>query len=160
MQHALRPCLWYDSQAEEAANFYVSIFKNSKIDSITYYGAQGQDVHGQKAGSVLTVEFTINGQPFTALNGGPLFQFSEAISFQILCDEQDEIDNYWQKLTTNGGSEGPCGWLKDRFGVSWQVVPAIMPQLLNDPAKRDKVMAAFMKMKKFDIAQILEAAQG
>ena len=152
----ITPCLWFDNQAEEAANFYTSIFKNSKIESISRYGKEGFEIHGQKEGTVLTVVFQINGQPFTALNGGPLFKFTEAISFQVFCETQEEIDYYWDKLT-DGGEEGQCGWLKDKFGLSWQIVPTILPKLLIDPTKAERVTKAFLQMKKFDIEKIKQA---
>lgn len=156
MKNQITPCLWFDNQAEEAANFYTSIFKNSKIESISRYGKEGFEIHGQKEGTVLTVAFQINGQPFTALNGGPIFRFNEAISFQVFCDTQEEIDNYWSKLT-DGGEESQCGWLKDKFGVSWQIVPSILPELMNDPARAGRVTNAFMQMRKFDIEKIVNA---
>ncbi|MEI8087667.1 MAG: VOC family protein [Paludibacter sp.] len=146
MGHQITPCLWFDYQAEEAAIFYTSIFKNSKIEKISRYGNEGK---------VLTVAFQINGQPFTALNGGPLFKFSEAISFQVFCDTQEEIDNYWDKLTAEG-EESQCGWLKDKYGVSWQIVPSMLPQLMSNPATAANAMKAFMQMKKFDIAKLME----
>lgn len=152
----ITPCLWFDSKAEEAARFYVSVFPGSSLDSISYYTAEGQEIHGQSPGSVLTVVFTLNGQPFTALNGGPLFTFSEAVSFQIFCDTQQEIDYYWNKLT-EGGEESACGWLKDKFGVSWQVVPSVLPSLIAQRDKAEKVTKAFMQMKKFDIETLLNA---
>jgi predicted 3-demethylubiquinone-9 3-methyltransferase (glyoxalase superfamily) len=155
MKDKITPCLWFDSQAEEAANFYVSIFKNSKIESISRYGKEGFEIHGQKEGTVLTVVFQINGQAYTALNGGPLFKFNESVSFQVFCDTQEEIDYYWNKLTEEG-EESNCGWLKDKFGLSWQIVPSMLPELLCDPAKAGKVTNAFMHMKKFDIAKLLE----
>jgi predicted 3-demethylubiquinone-9 3-methyltransferase (glyoxalase superfamily) len=150
------PCLWFDSQAEEAANFYVSIFKNSKIESISRYGKEGFEIHGQKEGTVLTVAFQINGQPFTALNGGPVFKFTEAVSFQVFCETQVEIDDYWNKLT-QGGQEVQCGWLKDKFGLSWQIIPTILPKLLSDPSRAGRVMKAYLKMKKFDIEKLMQA---
>lgn len=150
------PCLWFNTEAEEAANFYVSIFKNGKITEITRYGTAGQDVHGQPAGRVMTVSFELEGTPFVALNGGPQYKFTEAVSLQVMCESQDEIDYYWDRLT-EGGEEGPCGWLKDKYGLSWQVVPTILTQLLRDPAKAHKVTAAFMKMKKLDIATLEQA---
>lgn len=156
MKNQITPCLWFDNQAEEAAKYYTSIFKNSKIDNISYYTKEGFEIHGQKEGSVLTVAFRINGQPFTALNGGPLFRFNESVSFQVFCETQDEIDFYWNNLT-NGGEEGQCGWLKDKFGVSWQIVPAILPKLLGDPAKAGRVTNAFLQMKKFDIGLLKQA---
>jgi predicted 3-demethylubiquinone-9 3-methyltransferase (glyoxalase superfamily) len=155
--HQITPCLWFDYQAEEAANFYVSIFKNSKIDSISRYGKEGFEIHGQKEGTVLTVGFRINGQSFTAMNGGPIFKFNEAVSFQVFCDTQDEIDDYWSKLTADGGAEVECGWLKDKFGLSWQIVPSILPELLSDPAKSERVMKALMQMVKFDIEKLRQA---
>lgn len=156
MKNQITPCLWFDNQAEEAANFYTSIFKNSKIEDISRYGKEGFEIHGMNEGTVLTVAFQINGQPFTALNGGPIFKFTEAVSFQVFCDTQEEIDNYWNKLT-DGGEESQCGWLKDKFGVSWQIVPSILPELMNDPAKAGRVVNAFMQMKKFDIEKLINA---
>lgn len=152
----ITPCLWFDNQAEEAANFYVSIFKNSKIESISHYGKEGFEIHGQKEGTVLTVAFQINGQPFTALNGGPVFKFTEAVSFQVFCETQAEIDDYWNKLT-QGGQEVQCGWLKDKFGLSWQIIPTILPKLLSDPSRAGRVMKAYLKMKKFDIEKLMQA---
>lgn len=156
MTNQITPCLWFDNQAEEAANFYTAIFKNSAINSVSRYGKEGFEFHGQKEGTAMTVVFEINGQPFTALNGGPLFTFTEAVSFQVFCDTQEEIDHYWEKLT-EGGSEVQCGWLKDKYGVSWQIVPSILPSLMTNPERAGKVTNAFMKMKKFDIAKLLEA---
>lgn len=156
MTNQITPCLWFDSQAEEAANFYVSVFKNSKIESISRYGNEGFEIHGQEAGTVMTVEFRINGQPFTALNGGPIFKFNEAISLQVPCDTQEEIDYYWSKLT-EGGEEVQCGWLKDKFGVSWQIVPSILPELMTDPERAERVMKAFMQMVKYDIEKLKQA---
>lgn len=155
MKNQITPCLWFDYQAEEAALFYTSIFKDSKIVNISRYGKEGFENHGQKEGTVLTVAFEINGQPFTALNGGPIFKFNEAISFQVFCDTQEEIDNYWDKLTAQG-QEIECGWLKDKYGVSWQIVPSIFPELLSNPDKAEKTMKALMQMKKFDIVKLLE----
>ncbi len=152
------PCLWFDTQAEEAANFYLSIFKNSKIEHISRYGKEGYDIHGKPPGSVLTVEFKLNGNSFVALNGGPTFKFNESISFQVSCETQEEIDHYWNKLT-EGGEESMCGWLKDKFGVSWQIFPDIMPALLSDPKTAGKAMTAFMQMRKFDIEKIKEAVK-
>lgn len=154
MSHQLTPCLWFDNQAEDAAQFYISIFKNSGIDSVSRYGKEGFEIHGQKEGTAMAVNFHLDSKPFTALNGGPAFRFSEAISFQVFCDTQEEIDYYWDKLT-EGGEESQCGWLKDKFGLSWQVVPSILGELLSDPAKAGKVTTAFLKMKKFDIATLL-----
>lgn len=157
----ITPCLWFDSQAEEAANFYTSVFKNSKTGRISRYGKAGQDVHGRPPGSVMTVEFELDGQPFVALNGGPLFKFTEAVSFQVFCETQQEIDHYWNGLS-QGGEEGPCGWLKDKYGLSWQVVPTVLPQMMSDSdaKKSERVMNAFLKMKKFDLAQLNRAYQG
>ncbi len=156
MQNKINVFLWFENQAEEAANFYTSVFRNSKIENISYYGKEGFEIHGQKEGTVMTVVFQINGQTFTALNGGPLFKFNEAISFQIFCDTQDEIDYYWSKLTEDG-EEGQCGWLKDKYGISWQVVPSILSSLLADPTKAGKVTNAFLQMKKFDIKKLLQS---
>lgn len=157
MAHPITPCLWFDNRAEEAAEFYVSVFKNSKINSTTYYGKEGFEIHKQPEGTVLTVEFEINGQEFTALNGGPVFQFNESVSFQVYCDTQAEIDHYWDTLTANGGKEGECGWLKDMFGLSWQIVPTILPQLMKDQAKAERIMSVLMEMKKLDIEKIKNA---
>jgi len=156
MANHITPCLWFDNQAEEAANFYTSVFEDSKIESISYYAKEGFEIHGQKEGTVLTVVFHIDGQSFTALNGGPDFKFNEAISLQVFCETQEEIDYYWSNLT-DGGEEGQCGWLKDKFGVSWQIIPSILPDLLRDPVKAGSVMNAFMQMKKFDIEKIKQA---
>jgi predicted 3-demethylubiquinone-9 3-methyltransferase (glyoxalase superfamily) len=157
----IMPCLWYDDRAEEAANFYCSVFKNSKITQVSRYPDAGQEIHQKPAGSVMVVAFELDGQPFTALNGGPVFKFDEAVSFQILCETQDEIDYYWSALTKDG-QEGPCGWLKDKFGLSWQVVPSAIPRMMSDPdsSKSARVMNAFMKMKKLDIAAIERAYAG
>jgi predicted 3-demethylubiquinone-9 3-methyltransferase (glyoxalase superfamily) len=151
-------CLWFDGQAEEAAEFYVSVFKNSSLGRVS----RCTDSAPGETGSVLTVEFTANGQKFVALNGGPQFKFNEAISFQILCADQAEIDHYWAKLTENGGEGGPCGWLKDRFGVSWQVVYDRMPEILHDadPEKVDRAMKAMMGMGKLDVAALDKAYAG
>jgi predicted 3-demethylubiquinone-9 3-methyltransferase (glyoxalase superfamily) len=156
MTNQITPCLWFDNQAEEAANFYTSIFKNSKIESISRYGKEGFEIHGQKEGTVLTVGFQINGQSFTALNGKPVFKFNEAISFQVFCKTQEEIDDYWRKLT-DGGEEGQCGWLKDKFGVSWQIVPAVLPALMRNPARADRVTKALLQMQKMDIEKLQHA---
>jgi predicted 3-demethylubiquinone-9 3-methyltransferase (glyoxalase superfamily) len=155
--HQIAPCLWFADRAEEAAEFYVSVFKNSKILNKSYYTSEGFEFHGRKEGSLMTVEFQINGLTFTGLNAGPMFKFTEAISFQIPCDTQDEIDYYWNNLTKDGGEEGPCGWLKDKFGVSWQVIPAILPKLLSDPARAARVTSAYLKMKKFELDKLLNA---
>jgi predicted 3-demethylubiquinone-9 3-methyltransferase (glyoxalase superfamily) len=157
----ITPCLWFDTQAEDAANFYVSIFKNSKIGTISRYRKAGQEIHHKDAGSVMAVEFEIDGQKFVALNGGPQFKFDEAISFQIHCKTQEEIDYYWSRLT-EGGKESMCGWLKDKFGLSWQVVPVPLFEMLSnkDGAKAERVTNAFMKMKKFNIEQLRRAFEG
>ncbi|WP_020655738.1 VOC family protein [Massilia niastensis] len=151
------PCLWFDTQAEEAANFYVSVFPNSRITQVSHYGEEGREVHGMAPGTVLTVAFELDGQPFTALNGGPAFRFSEAVSFQVRCDTQDEIDRYWEVLGA-GGDEAArqCGWLKDRYGLSWQVMPGVMDELIVGP-RSEQVMAALMPMKKLDLAALLAA---
>lgn len=158
----ITPWLWFDSQAEEAASFYVSIFQNSRIVSVMRYNGEGQETHEKPAGSVMAVTFEVDGLEMTALNGGPQFKFTEAISLQILCETQEEIDYYWSSLTADGGEEGPCGWLKDKFGLSWQVVPTAMSEMLNaaDQAKAERVTNAFMKMKKFDIATLRRAYNG
>lgn len=156
MTDKIVPCLWFDNQAEEAAIFYTSVFKNSKIESISYYGKEGFDIHHQKEGTVMVVEFQINGQFFTALNGGPIFKFNESISLQVFCDNQSEIDYYWDKLTSDGGEESECGWLKDKYGLSWQIAPTILAKLMKDPLKADKLMKAFMQMKKIDIDKLMQ----
>ncbi len=151
----VKPFLWFNTEAEEAARFYVSIFPNSRLGNITRYGSAGPGPEG----TVMTVEFVLDGQPFIALNGGPHFKFNEAVSFIIDCDTQAEVDNYWAKLT-DGGEEGPCGWLKDRYGLSWQVNPRRLTALLRDPdaGKSQRVMAAMLKMKKIDVAELERAA--
>jgi predicted 3-demethylubiquinone-9 3-methyltransferase (glyoxalase superfamily) len=158
----ITPCLWFNTEAEEAAKLYVSIFENSKITKLSYYSSEGKDVHGKTPGSVMTAEFEINGQPFTALNGGPMFKFSEAISFQVPCETQKEIDYFSAKLIEGGGEQGPCGWVKDKFGLSWQVFPAVLTEMMTDPDRKkvDRVTKAFMQMKKFDLAAIQRAYAG
>jgi predicted 3-demethylubiquinone-9 3-methyltransferase (glyoxalase superfamily) len=154
------PCLWFDDRAEEAARFYTGIFKKSKIRKISRYGEAGQDVHRRPPGSVMTVEFELDGQPFTALNGGPVFQFNEAISFVVTCKDQEEVDYYWDKLSEGGDPEAQqCGWLKDQYGVSWQVVPALLTEMVGDPNsdKSQRAMAAMMQMKKIDVATLERA---
>ena len=156
----ITPCLWFDSQAEEAAKFYVSIFKNSKIGKIARYGKEGYEIHGRKSGTVMTVEFEIVGQKFTALNGGPLFKFNEAISFQVYCNTQKELDYYWEKLSAGGNEKAlQCGWLKDKYGVSWQIVPAVLPKMMQnrDYRKTEMVMKALLQMKKLDIKKLKQA---
>jgi predicted 3-demethylubiquinone-9 3-methyltransferase (glyoxalase superfamily) len=158
----LVPCLWFDRQAEEAAKFYVSIFKNSKLGGVSYYPNEGQEIHGTKEGTVLVAEFEIEGQKFMGLNGGPQFKFTEAVSFTVNCDTQEEIDYHWSRLTADGGQEGPCGWLKDKFGLSWQIAPSMVGKWLTDPDKRKsaRVIAAVMKMGKLDIAALQKAFDG
>jgi len=153
----ITPFLWFDSQAEEAANFYVSIFKNSKVGTISRYGDSGP---GPK-GSVMTVAFELDGEKFTALNGGPIFKFTEAISLVVNCESQEEIDYFWEKLTADGGQEVECGWLKDKYGLSWQIVPTIVWEVFEsgDPKKSERVMKAVMQMKKLDISKLKEAAE-
>lgn len=154
----ITPCLWFDDQAEEAARFYLSIFKRSKLGQVTRYGEAGAKASGRPAGSVMTVTFEIDGQEFMALNGGPLFPFTEAVSFMVTCDTQHEIDEMWRKLS-DGGTEGPCGWLKDRYGLSWQIVVPGWDEMLRDPdpQKRERVMAAILEMSKPDIEKIERA---
>jgi predicted 3-demethylubiquinone-9 3-methyltransferase (glyoxalase superfamily) len=155
----ITPCLWFDGRAEDAAKFYTSIFPNSRITAVSRYGEAGKEMHGQQPGTVLTVVFELDGVQFTALNGGPQFKFSEAVSLQINCENQQEIDHYWNRLTEDGDSRSQqCGWLKDRFGLSWQVVPSFMDRLLTSGSdKADRVMAAVLKMKKIDIAELERA---
>jgi predicted 3-demethylubiquinone-9 3-methyltransferase (glyoxalase superfamily) len=160
---AITPCLWFDDQAEQAARFYTGIFRNSRIVSTSRYGKEGYEVHGRPAGTVMTVEFELDGQPFTALNGGPLFKFNEAISFQINCETQEEVDHYWNSLSEGGDERAQqCGWLKDKFGLSWQVVPTVLSRLLKDPdpAKAGRAMQAMLQMKKFDIERLKRAHAG
>jgi predicted 3-demethylubiquinone-9 3-methyltransferase (glyoxalase superfamily) len=157
----ITPCLWFDSQAEEAAKFYTSIFKNSKIEATTYYDEESSKAAGRPKGSVLTVDFQLEGQSFMALNGGPVFKFTEAVSFVVNCENQKEVDYFWEKLKA-GGQEIECGWLKDKFGLSWQVVPTVMMEMLKDKdaQKSQRAMAAMLKMKKLDIAELERAYQG
>jgi predicted 3-demethylubiquinone-9 3-methyltransferase (glyoxalase superfamily) len=161
LKQKISPCLWFDTQAEDAAKFYTSIFKNSAIKQINRYGNAGREVHGKEPGSVMVVEFEIEGQSFTALNGGPRFKFDEAVSFQVLCDTQAEIDYFWSRLSQEG-QESQCGWLKDKYGLSWQVVPAELPRLLADASaeRLDRVIGAVMTMKKFDIETLKCAHAG
>jgi predicted 3-demethylubiquinone-9 3-methyltransferase (glyoxalase superfamily) len=152
----ITPCLWFDTEGEEAAKFYTSVFPNSRIVEVTRYGTAGPGPEG----SVMTVGFELDGQTFLALNGGPQFTFSEAISFQVFCKTQDEVDTYWNKLS-EGGEQGPCGWLKDRFGLSWQIVPTVLPELLADPdqEKSQRVMKAMLGMEKLEIEGLEQAAK-
>jgi len=161
LKQKISPCLWFDTQAEDAAKFYTSVFKNSAIKQISRYGNAGREVHGKEPGSVMVVEFEIEGQTFTALNGGPQFKFDEAVSFQVMCDTQAEIDYFWSKLSQDG-REGQCGWLKDKYGLSWQVVPSELPELIADTSgvRLDRVIGAVMRMKKFDIEAIKHAHAG
>lgn len=154
-------CLWFDDQAEEAANYYCSIFKDSSIGRISRYGKEGFEFHKKPVGTAMTVEFTLNGMHFQGLNGGPQFVFNEATSIVVYCDTQEEIDYYWEKFTKDG-EEGPCGWLKDKFGVSWQIVPSILPEYMadKDSTKSQRVTAAYLKMKKFDINTLRKAYEG
>jgi predicted 3-demethylubiquinone-9 3-methyltransferase (glyoxalase superfamily) len=154
----ITPFLWFNDQAEEAAKFYTSIFKNSKIGKIARYGKEGREVHGRQAGSVMTVEFELDGQKVIALNGGPQFKFTEAVSFSVDCKSQQEVDTYWNKLS-EGGEESMCGWLKDKFGLSWQINPTVLGEMLQDkdPKKAGRVMAAMLKMKKIDIETLKKA---
>ncbi len=157
----ITPFLWLDTRAEEAAQLYVSIFKNSRVTGTARYDEEGAKAAGRPAGSVMTVQFELHGQEFVALNGGPMFKFTEAISFVVNCETQEEVDHFWHKLSA-GGEQVQCGWLKDQFGVSWQVVPTILPELLQDkdPARSKRVMAAMLKMKKLDIAGLKAAYEG
>jgi predicted 3-demethylubiquinone-9 3-methyltransferase (glyoxalase superfamily) len=154
----INPCLWFDDKAEEAAKFYVSIFKNSKLGNITRYGEAGAEVSGRPTGSVMTVTFEIEGQEFVALNGGPHFKFSEAISFMVKCETQKEIDEMWEKLS-QGGKEGQCGWLKDEYGLSWQIVSPVWDEMLRDKdvKKSERVMKAILQMSKPDIKTLKQA---
>jgi predicted 3-demethylubiquinone-9 3-methyltransferase (glyoxalase superfamily) len=155
--------LWFDDQAQEAAEFYTAIFRNSKIVTVARYGEAGHDVHGKPAGTVMTVAFELEGQAFTALNGGPMFKFNEAVSFQINCETQEDVDYYWNKLS-KGGDAGAqqCGWLKDKYGLSWQVVPRVLVELISDsdPEKSGRVMEAMLQMKKIDIDGLKRAYAG
>ena len=159
MQRIL-PFLWFDDQAEQAVEFYVSVFKNSKIGKITRFPREAAERIGREPGSVMTVEFTLDGEEFVALNGGPQFKFTEAVSFVVMCDTQEEVDYYWEKLTADGGEPGQCSWLKDKYGLSWQVQPRLLLELLGDKdkAKAARVMSAMMKMDKIDIADLKKAA--
>jgi predicted 3-demethylubiquinone-9 3-methyltransferase (glyoxalase superfamily) len=151
----ITPCLWFDTEGEEAAKFYTSIFPRSRITDVARYGSAGP----RPEGTVMTVSFELDGQKFVALNGGPQFTFNEAVSFQVMCESQDEVDTYWSKLS-EGGEEGPCGWLKDRFSLSWQIVPTRLPELLEDPdrEKSQRVMAAMLEMRKIDVEALERAA--
>lgn len=159
----ISPCLWFDDQAEQAAHFYISVFKRSRLIGTTHYGEAGFEIHGRPAGSVMSVLFELEGQPFTALNGGPLFTFNEAISLQITCETQDELDDYWDRLSDGGDPQAQqCGWLKDRYGVSWQVIPSLLQDQIGrgDAAQGDRVMTALLKMKKLDLHTLKRAFEG
>lgn len=157
----ITPFLWFDKEAEEAAQFYTSVFKNSKMGKISRYPEAGQEIHKQKPGTAMTVQFELEGLSFTALNAGPMFKFNEAISFVVNCENQEEVDHFWSKLSARPENEA-CGWLKDKFGLSWQITPVRLMQLLSDPdkGKSSRVMNAMMKMKKIDIAELERAAKG
>lgn len=163
LTQTITPCLWFDNQAEEAAAFYTAIFKNSRIGQVTRYGKEGFEIHGRPEGSTMTVEFELDGQAFTALNGGPVFKFNEAVSFQVICETQQEVDFYWERLSAGGDEAAQqCGWLKDRFGLSWQVFPRELPRLVGDPGseKSQRAMKAMLQMKKIDLEGIRRAYEG
>jgi predicted 3-demethylubiquinone-9 3-methyltransferase (glyoxalase superfamily) len=155
--------LWFDDQAEEAVGFYTSIFQNSRVLATSRYGEEGREIHGKPAGSVMTVAFELDGQAFTALNGGPIFKFNEAVSLQVSCETQEEVDRYWEKLS-QGGDPGAqqCGWLKDRYGLSWQIVPRVLVEMISGPtsAESERVMKALLPMKKIDIGELKRAYAG
>ena len=156
----ITPFLWFDNQAEQAANYYVSVFKNSEMGQVTRYGKEGYEIHGMDEGSVMTVDFDIENQKFIALNGGPVFKFNEAISFQVLCDSQKELDYYWEKLSEGGDKNAQqCGWLKDKYGVSWQIVPKVLFKMIQDKdqVKSQRVMKAMLQMQKLDIQTLIQA---
>ena len=156
----ITPCLWFDNNAEEAVNFYTAIFPKSKIGKVARYGEAGYEFHRKPPGTVMTIEFELNGQTFTALNGGPMFKFNEAVSFQVHCDSQEEIDHYWGKLSEGGDPNAQqCGWLKDKFGLSWQIVPTVLPKLLGEKnaKKSQSVMNALLQMSKLDIGRLQQA---
>jgi len=158
----ITPFLWFDSNAEEAVNFYVSIFKNSKLGKVTRYNEASSKAAGRPEGSVMTMEFQLEGQSFTAINGGPHFKFTEAISFVVDCETQEEVDYFWNKLTADGGQESQCAWLKDKYGLSWQIVPRVLIEMIGDkdPQKAQRVMEAMLQMKKIDIATLQRAYDG
>ena len=159
----ITPCLWFDDEAEEAAKFYTSVFPNSRITHVSRYGKAGTEIHGRPPGSVMVAVFELDGQSFTALNGGPHFKFTEAISLQVNCDTQQEIDTYWEKLGAGGDPRAQqCGWLKDKYGLSWQIVPAMMQDMFSgtDQAREDRAMNAMLQMKKIDLAALKRAAAG
>ena len=158
----ITPFLWFDNNAEDAVNFYVSIFKNSKVGKVTRYDEGSSKAAGRPEGSVMTMEFQLDGQNFTAINAGPHFKFSEAISFVVDCETQEEVDYFWEKLTADGGQESQCAWLKDKFGLSWQIVPRVLIEMIGDkdPQKAKRVMGAMLQMKKIDIATLKRAYNG
>lgn len=159
----IAPCLWFDDQGEEAAEFYTGIFPNSRVLKVSRYGEEGKEIHQKPPGSVMTVSFELDGQPFMALNGGPVFTFNEAISFQIDCETQEEVDHYWEELSAGGDESAQvCGWLKDKFGVSWQVVPRALGEMLadEDPEKSGRVMESLLRMKKLDVEELERAYAG
>lgn len=159
----INPCLWFDDQAEQAVAFYLSIFAHSRIVSLSRYGEAGRELHGKTPGTVMAVAFELDGQAFTALNGGPVFRFNEAISLQVNCQTQGEVDHYWDALCAGGDPAAQqCGWLKDRYGLSWQIVPSVLPELLSDPdpSKSQRVMTALLQMRKLDIATLRQAYTG
>ena len=158
----ITPFLWFDNNAEEAVNFYVSTFKNSKVGKVTRYNEASSKAAGRPEGSVMTMEFQLEGQSFTAINGGPHFKFTEAISFVVDCESQEEVDYFWNKLTADGGQESQCAWLKDKYGLSWQIVPRVLIEMIGDkdPQKAQRVMAAMLQMKKIDIATLQRAYDG
>lgn len=161
--HRITPCLWFDHEAEEAVNLYIAIFRNSKIVSVSRYSEAGREIHGKPPGTVMSIAFELDGHAFTALNGGPIFTFNEAVSLQVNCETQEEIDDYWEKLSAGGDPAAQqCGWLKDRFGLSWQIVPVALPRLLMDPdpARSQRTMHALLQMKKLDIAALERAHAG
>ena len=159
----ITPCLWFDDQAEQAVEFYTAIFRNSRIVEVARYGEAGREIHGKPAGTVMIVAFELAGQAFTALNGGPMFKFNEAISFQVSCKTQEEVDHYWEKLSAGGDVEAQqCGWLKDKYGVSWQIIPGVLVEMITDAdsAKSQRVMGAMLQMKKIDIDGLRRAYAG
>lgn len=159
----ITPCLWFDDQAEEAVKFYTTVFRNSKVVKVARYGEAGYEIHGKPAGTVMTVAFELDGQAFTALNGGPIFKFNEAISFQVFCETQEEVDYYWDKLSEGGDEKAQqCGWLKDKYGLSWQVVPRVLPEMLTDSnsEKSAGVMKAMLQMKKLEIDELKRTYAG
>ncbi len=156
----ITPFLWFDNQAEQAANFYVKVFKNSKMGQVTRYGKEGYEIHGMEEGTVMTIDFDLEHQKFVALNGGPVFKFNEAISFQVLCGTQEELDYYWEKLSEGGDKNAQqCGWLKDKYGVSWQIVPTVLSKMIQDQdqIKSQRVMKAMLQMQKLDIHTLIQA---